>query len=128
MKRLETQSSDVFLESSGIRDTRQKDIALIIRKILAKNFGLPVNVIHSLAAPNRMLKLATRSWDDVDFITDIELELGIDYIEPIIEILPLLFTCKFFGFTLRQGTKTIGEWVNTISLECLHLPNISEMS
>ncbi|MDR1141882.1 MAG: hypothetical protein LBL62_09340 [Planctomycetaceae bacterium] len=122
MKKFALQLPDDFLESSGIFDTRQREIALAIREVLAKNFGLPTDKVHSLAEPNQMMfKLATKGWDDLDFLTDIQEKLGFNHFQTIYDHnqLDSLFTFKFFGFTIRQGAKTIGEWVNATSLLCL---------
>ncbi|MDR1270665.1 MAG: hypothetical protein LBK82_14180 [Planctomycetaceae bacterium] len=120
MKKFTLQSPGDFLESSGISDTRQREIALVIREVLAKNFGLSADKVHSLAEPNQMIfKLATKEWDDNNFVIDIEEKLGFNYAQIIDDQLPLLFTFKFFGFTIKQGAKTIGEWVNATSLLCL---------
>ncbi|MDR3197540.1 MAG: hypothetical protein LBU34_06670 [Planctomycetaceae bacterium] len=119
MKKLEIQLPDDFLKSSSISDTKQKEIALTIREVLAKNFGLPVNKVHSSAEPNQILKWAKKDWDDVDFLIDIEEILGVNYVPLIEKQLDSLFTGKFFGFILKHGVKNIGEWINVTSLLCL---------
>jgi hypothetical protein len=113
------QSTDEFIDSINIIEPRQKEIAITIRAVIAQQIGLSCDRVVSSMEPNKMLKIATKEWDDDDFIMDIEEKLGVDYVLPIVDQLPSLFTAKFFGFILKQGVKTIGEWVNITSLLCL---------
>jgi hypothetical protein len=110
-----TQTPDAFLESCDISCSKQKEIALKIRNALAKNLGLPLNLIHSLMPPNKLLNIAKKNWNELDFIVDLEENLGIDDTLLIIEKIPRLFSYNFFGITIILGSENIGEWIKNVS-------------
>jgi hypothetical protein len=107
------QSTDEFIDSINITEPRQREIAIAIRAAIAQQLGLSYDRVVASMEPNKMLKIAKKEWDDVDFVLCLEeQELFGENIGLIFyDYAPELFTGKFFGSVISSGATTVGDWV-----------------